>query len=103
MDGSPLDDEAVGSRWQVAVGNCEGVDFCGCFELCVFGVEMRWWVMLKCIWITMPKKRVRASPASGRFANRPYVASPYAPRRGRATSRVAHTVFRCRGDDVVTS
>ena len=45
----------------------------------------------------MPKKRVRASPASGRFANRPYVASPYAERKGRATSRVAHTVFRCRG------
>ena len=47
MDGCPLDDEAVGSRRPVAVGNCEGVDFCGCFELCVFGVEMRWWVIVE--------------------------------------------------------
>ena len=76
MDGSPFDDESVGSRWQVAIGNCEGVDFCGCFELCVFGVEMRWWVIVE-VHLDHDAEEARSGiPCEHRFANRPYVASP---------------------------
>ena len=69
MDGSPFDDEAVGSRWQVAVGNCEGVDLYGCFELWVFCVEMRWWVIVE-VHLDHDAEEARSGiPCERRFAH----------------------------------
>ena len=103
MDGCPFDDEAVGSRWQVAVGNCEGVDLYGCFELCVFCVEMRWRVIIEVHLDHDAEEACSGIPCERAVREPPLRRVPFAERKGRATSRVAPTVFRCRGDDVVTS